>query len=178
MIIDVYLKCIAWLDRQAGLLPLTARLVFAGVLAGYFLASAGTKIDSFPFGLSLGAYAQIYPRAFEAVGYDASAMTLWHKIVVLSGTYAEYILPVAIVIGLCTRLAALGMIGFVLVQSATDIWGHKVGVDTIGLWFDRDPAALIADQRALWLVLLLVLVFRGAGALSFDRLFAQRRMWG
>ena len=176
MIIDLYLKGLAWLDRQAGLLPLAARLVFAGVLAGYFLASANTKLDSFPFGLSLGAFAQIYPRAFEAVGYDANSIALWQKIVVILGTYAEYILPVAIIIGLFTRLAALGMIGFVLVQSATDIWGHKVGPETIGRWFDRDSAAVIADQRALWVVLLLVLVFRGAGALSLDRLFALRRV--
>lgn len=155
-------------------MPLAARLVFAGVLAGYFLASAGTKLGSFPFGISLGAYAQIYPRAFEAAGYDASAMAFWQKAVVLGATYAEYILPVAIVIGLCTRLAALGMIGFVLVQSATDIWGHKAGADTIGAWFDRDAAALIFDQRALWLLLLLILVLRGAGALSIDRLVARR----
>jgi putative oxidoreductase len=174
MLTDIYLGALRWLDRQAGLLPLAARLVFAGVLAVYFWASASTKLDAFPFDVSLGAYAQIFPRAFEAAGYNLSAMGVLHKIVILAGAYAEYLLPLLIVIGLVTRLAALGMIGFVIVQSATDIWGHNAAAATIGTWFDRDSAALIADQRALWVVLLMILVLRGAGALSVDRWTAQR----
>lgn len=174
MIIDLYKGTLNWLDRQSNILPFAARLVFAGVLLGYFWASALTKLDSFPFGLSLGAYAQIFPRAFDAVGYDASQMGMFHRMVIIAGTYAEVLLPLLIVLGLFTRLAALGMIGFVMVQTATDIWGHKVGEATIGAWFDRDSAALIADQRSLWVVLLLILVVRGAGALSLDGL-ARRR---
>ena len=172
--IDLYRGILGWLDRQSSLLPLAARLVFAGVLLAYFWASAATKLDSFPFGLSIGAYAQIFPRVFEAAGYNAAEMGLFHRLVIILGTYGEFILPLLITIGLFTRLAALGMMGFVLVQSATDIWGHKAGAQTIGAWFDRDSASLIADQRSLWLLLLLILVLRGAGPLSLDNL-ARRR---
>jgi putative oxidoreductase len=174
MLIDLYKSTIRWLDRQSDLLPLLARIVFAGVLLLFFWASAATKLDSFPFGLSLGSYAQIFPRAMEAAGYDIGKLGLYHYLVVLAGTYGEFILPALIVLGLATRLAALGMIGFVIVLTLTDIIGHKAGPETIGAWFDRDAASLIADQRALWLVLLAILVLRGAGPLSLDRLFARR----
>lgn len=156
----------AALDRQADwLLPTLARLVFAGVLFGYFWASALTKFDG-PFSPSMGSYAQIFPKAFEAVGYDPSGLSLWHSLVVLAGGYAEFVLPVLIVLGLLTRLAALGMMGFVLVQSLTDIMGHGAAA---GAWFDRASDALILDQRALWYLLLAVLLCKGAGPLSADR---------
>ncbi len=165
------------LDRAAHIvLPTTARLVFAGVLFAYFWGSAMTKIGDGPLGLfrpALGAYAQIFPRQMEAVGYDVSQLWLWHWAVVVAGTWAEILLPVALVLGLGTRLAALGMIGFVLVQSATDIVGHGLAAQDVGRWFDRVPDAVIADQRALWIFPLLVLVLRGAGPLSLDRMIKR-----
>lgn len=162
----LYRDLAAALDRQADwLLPTLARVVFAGVLFGYFWASALTKFDG-PFSPSVGAYAQIFPKAFEAVGYDPSGLSLWHSLVVLAGGYAEFVLPVLIVLGLLTRLAALGMMGFVLVQSLTDIMGHGASA---GAWFDRASDALILDQRALWFLLLAVLLCKGAGPLSADR---------
>ena len=63
------------------------------------------------------------------------------------------------------------MIGFVVVQSLTDIVGHGVDAATIGAWFDRASGALILDQRAFWVLVLLVRVFKGAGPLSLDRLW-------
>jgi putative oxidoreductase len=174
MLIDIYTRALRWLDGQVGAISILARLVFAAVLFVYFWAAAGTKLASFPFELSLGAYAQVFPRASEAVGYDNRAMTAFHYIVTLFGTYAEYVLPLLIVIGLATRPAALGMIGFIIVQSATDILGHGASAGTIGAWFDRDSASLILDQRALWVMLLLILVQRGAGPLSIDRALARR----
>lgn len=157
----------AALNRHADwLLPSLARLVFAAVLLGYFWASALTKFDG-PFTPSTGAYAQIFPKAFEAVGYDASQMGLWHWLVVMAGGYAEFLLPALIILGLLTRLAALGMIGFVLVQSLTDIWGHGAAA---GALFDRASDSLILDQRALWLLVFAVLLCKGAGPLSADRI--------
>jgi putative oxidoreductase len=154
-------------DRAADwLLPTLARLVFAAVLFSYFWTSAGTKLDGL-FTPALGAYAQIFPKQFEAVGYDVAQMGLWHRLVVLAGAWAEYALPILIVLGLATRLAALGMIGFVIVQSLTDIWGHGAAA---GAWFDAASDALILDQRALWVLLLAILVLKGAGPLSADRL--------
>jgi putative oxidoreductase len=162
----LHARAAAILDRQADwLLPTLARLVFAGVLLAYFWASALTKFDG-PFAPSIGAYAQIFPRVFEAAGYDPSGLSLWHWLVVLAGGYAEFLLPALIVLGLLTRLAALGMIGFILVQSLTDVLGHGAAT---GAWFDRASDALILDQRALWVLLLAVLLCKGAGPLSADR---------
>jgi putative oxidoreductase len=153
------------------LLPSLARLVFAAVLISYFWASATTKLDG-PFSPSIGAYGQIFPRAFDAVGFDPGQLGVWHWLVALAGAWSEFLLPALIVLGLLTRLAALGMIGFILVQSLTDILGH--GIDP-GAWFDRASDALILDQRALWVFLLAVLVVKGGGPLSADRLLRPAR---
>ncbi|WP_103334029.1 DoxX family membrane protein [Pseudotabrizicola formosa] len=159
-----------WLDRMApALLPVLARLVFAAVLAGYFWASALTKLGPGLLMPSTGAYAQIFPRAFEAVGYDASQLGLWPRLVVLAGTGAEFLLPLLIIAGLLARLAALGMIGFILVQSLTDVIGHGVAGADLGAWFDRFADALILDQRVLWTLPLVVIVMMGAGPVSVDR---------
>ena len=171
---------LAQFDRAVGtvtrsapaVLGLTGRAVFAATLAGFFWSSALTKIDG--FGLSLNAYAQIYPRAMEAAGYDASQLGLFAHLVVAAGTAAEFMLPLLLILGLFTRLAALGMIGFLLVVSLTDIFGHAVDATAIGALFDRQPDAPILDQRLLWGFLMLVLVFTGGGALSLDRLLGRR----
>lgn len=165
------------LDRAASqFLPILARLVFAGVLLIYYWNSALTKLGDGLFGFlspSSGAYVQIFPKAMEAVGYDTSQLSTIHWLVVVAGTMAEFILPALIIVGLLTRLAALGMIGFIVIQSLTDLFGHG-GIaqeGTLGAWFDRASDALILDQRAFWVLALLILVFKGAGALSLDRLF-------
>lgn len=166
----------ATLDRVgASLLPLLARLTFAATLLGYYWASGLTKLGDGPLSPSTGAYAQIFPRQFEAVGYDASQLSPLHGLVVLAGTWAEFLLPALILLGLFTRLAALGMIGFVLVQSLTDIYGHGlIDAATIGAWFDRMPDGTILDQRLLWVFLLTVLLLKGAGPLSLDALLKRR----
>lgn len=163
------------LARLTPLLPLLARFTFAAVLLPYFWASAATKLGSGLFGLfrpSLGAYAQIFPRATEAAGYNPDNLGLFHWAVTTAGMWAEFILPALIVLGLLTRLAALGMIGFVVVQSLTDLYGHgAIEHDgTLGAWFDRAPDALILDQRAFWVMTLSTLVVLGGGLLSLDRL--------
>ena len=156
------------------LLPLLARACFAAVLLMYFWTSGLTKLDGV-FTPSLGGYAQIFPRAMEAAGYDISQMGPLRWLIVLAGSWAELVLPALIVLGLATRLAAFGMIGFVVVQSLTDIIGHAAGPATIGAWFDAASDALILDQRALWVFVLLTLVLKGAGPLSLDRVLAVWR---
>jgi putative oxidoreductase len=158
---------------------LFARLVFAAVLLGYFLNSAMTKIGHGALGfltVTDSAYFQILPPVVEAYGFDVSQVPFlpWGLIVHL-GTYAEIVLPVLIVLGLFTRLAALGMIGFVLVQSFVDIAFHHADDKTIGALFDRLPDSAILDQRALWMALLVYLVVRGAGVVSLDRLLARSK---
>jgi len=152
------------------MLPTLSRLVFAGVLLMYFWNSGLTKLGEGFFGFLTprsGAYAQIFPKAFEAVGYDTAQLSVFHWAVVTAGTIAEFALPLLIILGLMTRLSALAMIGFVVVQSLTDVFGHGA---EFGGWFDRMSGGLIADQRAFWILALLVLVFKGAGPISLDRL--------
>lgn len=145
-----------------------ARFVFAAVLLVYFWNSGITKIpDGFAslFSPSFNAFAQIFPKGAEAVSYDITQATGFQKAVILAGTWAEFILPALLILGLYTRAAAFGMICFVVVQSVTDIYGHGAA---IGGWFDNLPDAAIIDQRSLWVFLLLYLVLRGGGPLSLD----------
>lgn len=158
------------------LTPTAARVIFAGVLFVYYWNSALTKLGDGFFGFlvpSTGAYIQIFPKTVEAAGYDISQLGVFHWAVVVAGTWAEFILPVLIVIGLFTRLASLGMIGFVVVQSWVDVTGHGLGATDIGAWFDGNASSLILDQRAFWLFVLGYLVLRGAGPISVDAVLRQ-----
>ncbi|MBA69470.1 MAG: hypothetical protein CML30_11400 [Rhizobiales bacterium] len=160
-------------------LGLFARFVFAAVLWFYFLNSAFTKVGEGVFGFFMiapGAYYQIALPAVEAAGGDVSQVAFfpWGLIVTL-GTYAEFILPLLVVIGLFTRVAALGMIGFIAVQTLVDVTVHMVGPETVGMLFDRFPDALVLDQRLLWLMPLVYLTLKGAGLVSADGLLASRR---
>jgi putative oxidoreductase len=176
-LLALYRGLAARLDSAADwALPTAARAVFAAVLLGYFWASAMTKIGDGVLSPSIGAYSQIFPKMFEAAGYDPSQLGPFATFVVLAGTFAEFLLPALLVIGLFTRLAALGMAGFVVVQSLTDIYGHGAGAETVGAWFDRASDALILDQRAFWMLLFLVLIFKGAGPLSVDRILAGQQI--
>lgn len=168
------------LERLAGdgFLPLLARFAFLAVLYFYFLSSAQTKLGEGIFGFlnpADAAWYQIALPAVEAASGDVAQVPFlpWGLIVRL-GTWAEFVLPALIVLGLFARIAALGMITFVAVQTLVDIAVHKVDAATIGAPFDRFPDALIADQRLLWLVPLAIILVKGAGALSLDRLLAKR----
>jgi putative oxidoreductase len=200
------------LHKADGLLSTLARFVFAATLLVYFWMSGLTKLGDGIMGIfkpSDGAYVQIFPKGFEEVGYDVNAFGMFEYLVVLGGTWAEFILPALIVIGLLTRISAIGMIGFIVVQSLTDLNGHDKwgdglvlgawfdapsnslimdqqsltdlyghgGIDqpaTLGAWFDGLPDGAILDQRAFWIMLLMILVVKGAGPLSFDRALQPR----
>ncbi|MEM7566245.1 MAG: DoxX family protein [Pseudomonadota bacterium] len=160
-----------------GAVGLGARFAFLAVLAMYYLNSALTKVGSGLPGALVptdGAYVQILPHVMEQVGYDSTQIGFFGDLVVYAGTYAEFILPVLLVIGLFTRLAALGMIGFVFVQSAVDILYHGADETTIGALFDRVSDSAILDQRLLWVTLLAILIVKGGGWLSLDRLLRIR----
>ena len=168
-------RAFAWLEPiTVPVMTTAARFVFAATLLFYYWNSGLTKVGDGFFGIlmpSSGAYIQIFPKAVEAAGYDFSQLGVFHWAVVTAGTWAEFLLPLMVVLGLFTRAAAFGMIGFIVVQSLTDLYGHG-GIaheGTLGAWFDRLPDGLILDQRAFWVFVLLYLVFRGGGPLSVDR---------
>lgn len=169
-------------DRIEGLspavMPTLARLIFIGVLFVYYWNSAVLKLGqdgiSALFSVNANMFGQMLPKAAEAVLWDVTQATTFQKTIMLAGTWGEFILPVLIAIGLFTRVAAIGMVVFVFVQSIVDVVGHNADAATIGAWFDKASGAIILDQRAFWVFLLLFLVFRGAGPLSVDRFIFDR----
>ncbi len=156
------------LTRADWLLPTMARVIFVLVFLVYYLNSAGLKFEGSVFSPSAGGFGQIFPKAAEAVLWDVTQMSFFQRIVIIAGTLAEYALPVLLVLGAFTRLAALGMIGFMLVQTLVDVTGHGV---KIGAWLNNAPELI--DERTLWIFPLLVLVIKGAGPISVDRLAAS-----
>ncbi len=165
-LISTYNDTMEKVDNASGwLTPTLARLVFIAVLLVYYWNSATLKIDGSIFSPSAGAFGQIFPKAAEAVLYDVTQMTFFQRIVIFFGTVAEFVLPALLLVGLLTRLAAIGMIGFVWVQTLADVTGH--GVKLGGLF---DNAITLMDQRVMWTFLLLVIVINGAGPLSLDRI--------
>jgi putative oxidoreductase len=178
-VIEKLVKLHAWLfgaierGTQDWFIGLFARLTFLAVLFGYFHSSWSTKAGEGLIGLVAvrpGAWYQIAPWAVEAAGGDLAKTGFIDTVIVHAGTYAELLLPLMIVAGLFARAAALGMIVFVAVQSFVDIRFHGVGPETTGALFDRFPDSVIADQRLLWVFLLAMIVIKGAGYLSLDRL--------
>ena len=156
---------------------LAARFTFASVLFFYYFHSGTQKLGDGFLGLfspSLGAYASILPTQMEQVGYEPSALAFfpWH-VIVFAGTWTEIILPILIVIGLFSRIAAIGMIIFVVVQSYVDITGHLIDPASIGAMFDRLSDGVIYDQRLLWVTLLVLIVVNGPGKLSADYLLGR-----
>lgn len=154
---------------KAGFLPLLARVLFASSLFLFFWRSAMTKFDGL-FSLSVGAYVQIFPKTFEALGYDPAGLSFLHHLIAFAGSYGEVILPLALVLGLMTRFSALGMLGFIFVLSLVDIVGHGVKP---GQFFDGDPYGLIFDARLFWSFPLIVLLAHGGGWLSVDSFLAR-----
>jgi putative oxidoreductase len=180
-LIELYRRTVSRVETSldSWTLGLLARLVFLAVLVPYYLTSALTKFDG-PFSIADSAYYQIALPAVDAAGGDVSAVSFfpWGLMVFL-GSYGEIILPLLLVAGLFTRIAAFGMIGFIIVQTLTDILVHNVDATTIGALFDRFPDSVILDQRLLWIFPLAYLAVKGAGLLSLDKLlctlWARRR---
>lgn len=158
-------------------LSTAARFSFLAVIYFYYINSANTKVGEGFFGffdVQFGAYIQILSEAgMVAYDFEIANVPFLQKCIVYFGTYSEFILPTLIVLGLFTRIASLSMIGFIVVQSYVDITAHGADGTTIGAWFDRDSASLILDQRTLWVLLLLILVLKGPGFLSVDKLLSK-----
>lgn len=179
-LISFYDSLMAWVEKIGDLLtPHLARFTIAATLLVYFWKSAALKTGDGLFGIfevTSGGFGQIFPKQAEAVLWDVTQMTAFQKFVVISGTWAEFILPLMIAIGLFTRFAAIGMIGFIVVQSLTDLFGHGgfAHVETLGRWFDKAPDSAILDQRLFWCFVLVMLVIKGGGALSVDTLLRKK----
>ncbi len=158
-------------------ISLFARLIFLAVLLLYFWNSGNTKIGEGLFGIfniQDGAYFQILGEpGLAAYDFDVSKLPWYLHFMVFFGTLSEFVLPLLIVLGLFTRIAAIGMSVFIFVQTYVDIYVHGVDAGTIGKLFDREATSLVMDQRALWIFLLVVLIIKGAGSISLDRILSN-----
>lgn len=153
-------------------LGLFARLVFAATLYVYYLNSARTKIGDGLLGMfnvTDSAYIQIAGKAFEAAGYEASALPLSTHIMVYAGTYGEFIFPVLVILGLFARVGAVGMIVFIFVQTYVDATGQGVA---LGALFNGQPGEIL-DQRLFWIVPLVYVAIKGPGLISLDAVLSR-----
>lgn len=157
-----------------------ARFAFASLLLIYYLNSAWNKLGDGLLGFlhpSAGAYASIIPPVFDSYANTIEAVPIFPwALIVIVGMLGELLLPILVVIGLFSRIAAIGMIIFVVVQSYVDVAYFEVTGKYLGAMFDRFPDAIIFDQRMLWIFVLLMIVVNGPGKLSLDHLL--RRSFG
>ena len=150
---------------------LLCRLVFAATLYAYYLNSAKTKVGDGILGffrISTGAYYQIVPDAVATVNSPA-ALGLSYKLMVIAGTYAEFILPILVILGLFGRIGAVGMLAFLFVQTYVDVTAHDV---PLGSFFNGKPTELL-DTRVFWALPLVYVAIRGPGRISIDRLLSR-----
>jgi putative oxidoreductase len=120
------------------LIALLCRLGIAGV----FFLSARTKVDG---------VITLKEQTFTLFQYEYNLPLLPPDVAAYLATYAEHILSIALVLGLMTRLSALGLLGMTLVIQ-------------VFVYPDAWPTHLV------WAGPLIYLIGRGGGALSVDRL--------
>lgn len=128
-------------------------------LAVTFWTSGQTKIEGFvldPIGLtaSLGT-PKLSERAVELFHSEYALPILAPETAALLAAIAEHVLPALLVLGLATRFSAIGLLLMTLV-----------------IQFFVYPAAYAT--HGLWAALALLLMARGAGAVSIDHLLAPR----
>lgn len=119
------------------LIALTCRLGIAGV----FFLSARTKVDG---------VITLKEQTFTLFQYEYNLPLLPPNIAAYLATYAEHILSIALVLGIMTRLSAVGLLVMTLVIQ-------------VFVYPDAWPTHLV------WAGPLLYLIGRGGGALSVDR---------
>jgi putative oxidoreductase len=115
-------------------------------IAGTFWLSGRTKVDGV---LSVNQTALFLFREEYAVPIVPPALAAY------LATYAEHLFPILLILGLATRLSAFALL-----------------VMTAVIQFFVYPGAWAT--HLLWASLLVFLIFRGPGALSFDRYLRQR----
>lgn len=115
-------------------------------IASIFFLSGRTKVEGF---------LSITPNTYELFQSEYALPLLSPWLAAHLATYAEHLFPLLLVLGLFTRLAALALLGMTLVIEIfvyPDAWSVHLS----------------------WAGLLLLLIARGAGKLSLDRLLRLR----
>lgn len=115
-------------------------------IASVFFLSGRTKVEG---------WLSITPSTYELFQTDYALPLVSPWLAAHLATYAEHLFPLLLVLGLFTRLSALGLLAMTTVIE-------------VFVYPDAWPTHLC------WAGLLLLLVSRGAGALSLDRVLGLR----
>lgn len=129
---------------EAALIPI-AQVLARVVIAWVFWSSGRTKVE----GLSLK------DSTFFLFEHEYQVPVLPPELAAYLATFAEHLFPVLLILGLATRFSALALLGMTLV---------------IQLFVY--PEAWVT--HGLWAVSLLLLMAKGAGALSVDAIIRRR----
>ncbi len=119
------------------------------VLAGIFWRSGRTKVEE-------GTWFSISENTRFLFAEEYSGVPLPSDLAAVMATVSEHLFPALLVLGLLTRLSALALLGMTMVIQIfvyPDAW-----------W----------QAHSLWAAMALVLIVRGAGGLSLDRVLAAR----
>lgn len=143
-----------WTERLSGAIPEGIALLFTRIaLAGIFWRSARTKVEE-------GSFLTIRDTTFFQFS-DAP----FNQVPMFNGelgayvtTYMEHFLPLLLLLGLGTRLGALGILGMTLVIQI----------------FVFPEMAVWWQTHILWVAMALVLIVRGGGLFSLDRLIGAK----
>lgn len=152
------------LARGLDAIPYAPIALFLRVVAAHpFFVSGQTKVEGPEigrtiFGLDLTATlpTAIKDSAFALFADEYKLPLLSPHVAAYAATAAEHLLPILLVLGLATRLSALGLL-----------------VMTLVIQFLVYPEAWWT-VHAYWAALLIVLIARGPGALSLDHLLFAR----
>lgn len=130
-------------------------------IAAVFWKSGQTKVEGFAIDLVSGTFQIGIPHlssSADALFENEYALPLIppHLAAIAAAT-AEHVFPVLILAGLATRFSALALLGM-------------TAVIEIFVYPDAYPV------HGVWATVLLLLIARGPGAVSIDRLIARR--WG
>lgn len=119
-------------------------------LAGIFWRAGRSKVED-------GSWLTISDSTHFLFAEEYAGVPLPAGIAAPLATWAEHLLPIALVLGLATRLSALGLLGMTMVI--------QIFVYPEAWW----------QTHALWAALALTLVVRGGGDLALDRLLQGHR---
>lgn len=129
-------------------------------LAGIFWLSAQTKVEGFAINVINGDFLIGWPSIKETTfflfEYEYALPIIPPVLATYLATIAEHVLPILLVLGFASRLAALGL--FIM---------------TLTIQIFVYPDAYVTHLT--WMTLALLIVNKGAGAFSFDYLLAWRK---
>lgn len=137
-------------DRVSGAWPEALALFLARLaLAGVFWRSGRAKIQD-------GSLFTISDSTYYLFAEEYAGVPLPSDFAAMLATTAEHVLPVLLVLGLATRLSALGLLGMTMVI--------QIFVYPEAWW----------PVHSLWAALAMLLIMRGGGLLSADHVIASR----